>query len=257
MKNKLNNILKKCHNTELIGLDPLIVVHRYKESPYLEQVAFLSACLAYGRVERILISLEHILGVCSGNIEELIEETTLTKKRTLLKTFRHRFNTGDDVALLLQLMKISSHEYGSLEEIIADGLKTDGSMKTALTHFSYTLKKMAQKMSTKSGRSFDYFLPSPEGGSACKRLNMFLRWVVRKNDGIDLGLWKKVSPAHLIIPVDTHILAVSQELGLTKRKSADWKTAEEITHVLRKYSPKDPIKYDFALCHYGMLKVRE
>jgi len=93
--------------------------------------------------------------------------------------------------------------------------------------------------------------PSPENGSACKRMNLFLRWMVRTKD-IDLGVWNKIHPSKLIIPLDTHIARISRCLGLTKRKAPDWKTAKEITESLKKLDPDDPLKYDFALCHQGI-----
>jgi uncharacterized protein (TIGR02757 family) len=100
--------------------------------------------------------------------------------------------------------------------------------------------------------SFPFFFPSPAAGSACKRLCMYLRWMVRPADGIDLGLWKEVSPAKLVIPVDTHIHRIGRSLGLTARRQADWRTAREITAALRLLDPDDPVKYDFSLCHLGI-----
>jgi uncharacterized protein (TIGR02757 family) len=101
-------------------------------------------------------------------------------------------------------------------------------------------------------RGLDHLLPSPLGQGAAKRLNLFLRWMVREADGVDFGLWTKVSPAQLIIPLDTHIHRMGLRLGLTSRKSPGWRTAEEITAALRRLDPADPVKYDFALCHYAM-----
>lgn len=97
-----------------------------------------------------------------------------------------------------------------------------------------------------------FLFPSPSGGSACKRLCMFLRWVVRPDDGIDLGLWKNVKPSELVIPVDVHISRIARFLGLATRTSADWKMAMEITTSLRLLDPEDPVKYDFSLCHLGI-----
>ena len=97
----------------------------------------------------------------------------------------------------------------------------------------------------------------PEAGSSCKRLNMYLRWMVRENDGIDFGIWNGASAAMLIIPVDTHVAAIARRLKMTRRNSADWRMAEEITGVLKKISPSDPVKYDFSLCRAGMVSFRE
>jgi uncharacterized protein (TIGR02757 family) len=105
-------------------------------------------------------------------------------------------------------------------------------------------------------KALDYLLPSPESGSACKRLNMYLRWMVRKNDGIDRGTWTGVPASMLIMPVDTHVARIAGSLGLTKRKSADWAMAEEITSRLRECDPDDPVRFDFSLCRTGMVDFR-
>jgi len=98
------------------------------------------------------------------------------------------------------------------------------------------------------------FFPRPSGGSACKRLNLFLRWMVRKNDGIDLGLWRSVKPSELIIPLDTHVGRIAYAIGLTDSRQQTWKTALEVTASLSKLDPEDPVKYDFSLCRLGILK---
>ena len=99
-----------------------------------------------------------------------------------------------------------------------------------------------------------FFLPSPEDGSTCKRLNLFLRWMVRPDDGVDMGLWHGVSPSQLVIPLDTHVSRISISMGLTGRRTVDWKMAREVTARLRAIEPRDPVKYDFALCRLGMLE---
>jgi len=99
-----------------------------------------------------------------------------------------------------------------------------------------------------------FMFPLPQKGSACKRMNLFLRWMVR-NDELDFGLWNEIKPNKLIIPVDTHIAKICKQLKLTKRKNVNWKMAEEITGKLKRFDPVDPVKYDFALCHIGMRKL--
>jgi uncharacterized protein (TIGR02757 family) len=106
--------------------------------------------------------------------------------------------------------------------------------------------------SAPAGSYFSFLFPAPLAGSACKRLCMFLRWVVRPADGIDLGIWHGVTPAQLVIPVDTHISRICSYLGFTGRSSADWRMAQEITAALRRLDPADPVKYDFSLAHLGI-----
>jgi uncharacterized protein (TIGR02757 family) len=109
--------------------------------------------------------------------------------------------------------------------------------------------------SSQAPSNFKFLLPLPSRGSACKRLNLFLRWMVRPDDGIDFGIWKKISPSQLIIPLDTHVARIARRIGLTRRTSADWKTALEVTHALRQLDSADPVKYDFAICKLGMLGI--
>jgi len=107
----------------------------------------------------------------------------------------------------------------------------------------------------KTSLGIKFMFPNPEKGSACKRMNLFLRWMIRK-DELDFGLWKSISPSQLIIPVDVHIARISQKLKLTTRKNISWNMAEEITNNLKKIDPVDPVKYDFALCHIGIRKIK-
>jgi uncharacterized protein (TIGR02757 family) len=151
-------------------------------------------------------------------------------------------------------------ESGSIGEFFLKGYdtSTESPIKRALNTFTgnvlsldsaavYGQKRLGDKAGVR------YFFPAPSNGSACKRLNLYLRWMVRPADGLDLGLWTKVDPADLIIPIDTHLGRISRNLGLTKRKSADWKSAEEVTARLARLDPADPLKYDFALCRLGIL----
>ena len=98
-----------------------------------------------------------------------------------------------------------------------------------------------------------YFFSSPAGGSACKRLNLYLRWMVRHDPGLDLGLWTEVPPSRLVIPLDTHVARIARYVGLSSRNTADWKMALEVTRALREFDPGDPVKYDFAICRLGIL----
>jgi uncharacterized protein (TIGR02757 family) len=181
----------------------------------------------------------------------------LTKKRDFQKIFgrfRHRFTGAEDIILLLKILGAIIKEYGSIENFFLEGYKSSCSFKDVIGSFSKRMKKIAHENVLCSGKGFDYLFPSPESGSACKRINMFLRWVTRENDGIDLGIWNGVKPSQLIMPVDTHVAEQSRILGLTERKVADWKMAEEITDHLRRIDPNDPIRFDFSLCRAGMIK---
>jgi len=133
---------------------------------------------------------------------------------------------------------------------------SDKTVKRALDGFSGEMLDLSQKIYPAQEKSFEFFFPAPCNGSTCKRLNMYLRWMVRRSDGIDLGIWKNVMPAALIMPVDTHVAAVAARLGLTSRKTVDWAMAEEITDALRLLDPDDPVRFDFSLCRAGMVDFR-
>ena len=149
-------------------------------------------------------------------------------------------------------------EHGSLRELFLRGYEPrDPNVGGSLTRFvdallAYDARPIATRRSERAGSGVRYLLPRPADGSACKRLNMFLRWVVRPDDGLDLGIWPEVSPALLVIPLDTHSARVARALNLTRRVTTDWRAAEEVTQSLRRYDPEDPVRYDFALCHVSM-----
>lgn len=255
LRKQLNTIYTKYHDRSYLGIDPLTVVHRYSDPDEIEIVGLVASCLAYGKVELIIRAIEKIIDLAGGDLLSLTKETPYSTKRSTLADFRHRFNDGLDIAVLLESARQVRDQYGSLHEAFLTCLgETDGTMKPAMHRFVSILRERGMKLLGYSKRSFEYMLPSPHDGSACKRLNMYFRWMVRPADGIDFGLWKGISPAILIIPVDVHVLRVARSLGLTGRSRADWRAAEEVTSGLRSVEPADPTKYDFSLCRYGMIE---
>lgn len=245
LKAFLENIYRQHHCPASLGMDPLCIVRRFKQPEDREIAGFVAALLSYGRVEQINISLNRLFGMTGEAVRDFTLETSFYEKRKRLSGFKHRFNDGLDMALLLEAVKKLLIKKGTLRKAFAIGHK-QGAIRESLHGFTQRLKTAG------TGRgSFDYLLPSPLSGSACKRLNMYLRWMVRPDDGIDLGLWPEISPADLIVPLDTHLEAVGRKLGLTSRKNADWRAAEEVTAGFRRCCPEDPVRYDFSLCHAG------
>jgi TIGR02757 family protein len=239
-------------------MDPIEYVRKFSDPRDIEIAGLLASSLAYGQVETIRSSIERVLRVMGGSLSDFICATSFIDKQELLKAFKHRFNDGKDLALLFECAKRVFNEKGSIQALFAEGLrKGDPTIKNGLNEFVKKLNAWAIMIGGKPGKSFRHLLPLPEAGSPCKRLNMYLRWMVRKNDGIDLGIWDNVSPAMLIIPVDTHVAKIARHYKMTRRKSADWRMAEEITGVLKKISPFDPVKYDFSLCRAGMVSYRK
>ena len=258
LKTKLDAIYKKYHSARFLNSDPLICVHRFDEPLQIEIVGLLASCLAYGRVERIIFSIDSILKRVQNDLFSFVLNTTFYEKKELLYGFKHRFNTGTDIAILLETVKCILSEYGSIGNLIGKFVSDNRTyiMKDVLIKFTHKIRTYKDSIEKSYFKSFSYLIPSPEKGSACKRMNMYFRWMIRKNDGIDFGIWKNIPPSMLIIPVDIHVAKIARYLHLSNRKNADWKMAEEISKSLQQIEPKDPIKYDFSLCRYGMEKFR-
>ncbi len=252
-----DDLFRKYHNNSCLDNDPIAIVHRFSDEADIETVGLIASAFAYGRVEQIKKSIEAILHKTGHNLFEFINSTSLKEKKKAFLGFKHRFNDGIDVAMLLQSIKIIRNEYGSLEGLFLKGYNEDHlNIKSALHDFTEAFLATEENISYGSKKSFAFLFPSPMSGSACKRMNMYLRWMVRLNDGVDFGLWKNINPSKLVVPVDTHLAAWGRKMGFTERKSADWKMAEEITKGLKKYDQKDPVKYDFAICSAGKAAFR-
>lgn len=246
LKSKLDQILA------LPGLlthardkDPIGLVYPYRSKDDLEIVAFIVSSLSYGRQSVFRPIIQTILDKLGQHPTQYILKTNPKEWEIIFKGFRYRFNDDKDLVGLLTALKFI-YSKSSLKEVYLD--RFEGSTKPALS----SLVKLLRESSKCESKSFRYLLPDPEDGSACKRLNMFLRWMVRRDD-IDIGIWNNIPPSSLIIPLDTHVARISKLLNLTKRKDTSWKTAEEVTKTLRLLDAEDPVRYDFALCTSGIL----
>lgn len=250
-KEVIESIYRRYHHPRYLGLDPLVCVRRFGDAASREIVGLFASALARGRVEIIVHNINLIIDdVMGGDPVSFAMGTSYAEKRRALAGFKHRFNDGDDVAALLEAVKVLVGRYGALGECFRGCVaRSGGQMKAALTFFTDELKGVLK------GNAMS-LIPSPANGSACKRMALYLRWMVRKDDGIDLGVWKGIPASILLIPVDTHVAQIARHYGLTSRSAADWKMSEEITAALRKFDPKDPVRFDFALCHAGMVNYR-
>jgi len=238
--------------------DPLSFCHRYASPEDREIAGLVASCLAYGNVKIILRNLDTVFARLGPSPRRFVEEFEPERDGALFAGFKHRFNDGRDLCALLLAARTMLDEADTIGEFFLGCYDREADDITpSLTEFSTAI--LAMDYTPVFGRQgipadsyFPFFFPSPASGSACKRLCMYLRWMVRPADGIDLGLWREVSAAKLVIPVDAHIQRISRYLGLTSRKQADWRMAREITQALRRLDPADPVKYDFSLCHLGI-----
>lgn len=240
--------------------DPVSFPRKFTSADDREVAAFLATALAYGRVAQIKKSLERIGAVLGERPARFIRQFDPVRDRRAFSGFVHRFNDARDVGLLLYYMRQMLETSGSMEAFFLAGYQpAHDDIGPALSSFVRRALSLDCKPWYPSGRlpsdaGVRFFLPSPEDGSTCKRLNLFLRWMVRSDDGVDMGLWNGVDPSQLVIPLDTHVSKISIAMGLTSRRTVDWKMAREVTARLRALEPRDPVKYDFALCRLGMLE---
>jgi len=220
----------------------------------MEIAALLAAVLAYGRVEQIEKSLTGLFARMGNSPFEFVSGFNQSSRHKL-RDFRHRFTGGDDISDLLELLKMIFQEKGGIEDYFLSGYSgNDKNIIPALSRFCDSLLGMyAQSHKRSALRGLRYLLAGPAGGSACKRLNLFLRWMVRK-DSVDTGLWSRIDRAKLLVPVDVHMGRLCRILGLYDQKTASLTAALKITESFAEIEPADPVKYDFALSRIGIVQ---
>ncbi len=254
LRDVVEQLYTRYNHREFIGPDPLQFVYRYSSPEDMEIVGFLAAQLAYGRVQQIEKSLTDLLGRMGNSPFEFVQNFDGSRRKKL-KDFKHRFTRGDDISDLLKLLQIVLSGYGSIEKFFARGYNpNDRNIIPALSKFCDSLLDIyAAEYAEKTSQGLKYLLCTPAKGSACKRLNLFLRWMVRGDD-VDTGLWSSIDKAKLIVPVDVHMGRLCRILGLYNRKTVSLCAAVEITQNFAKIEPADPVKYDFALSRIGILE---
>ncbi len=239
--------------------DPVHLVRRFRRADDREIVGFCAAALAFGRVASVLHSIEALLNVMGPHPAAYVRAFQPGRDGHRLEPLVHRWIRGRDLMALIVILQRMLQEAGSIEGFFVagdDAVHADVSL--ALDSFSQraldTDLRCAYGAHRPARAGVCYFFPRPSAGSACKRLNLFLRWMVRQ-DAIDLGVWSRVSPSRLVVPLDTHVIRLGRCLGLTRYASPGWKMAADITASLRRMDPADPVKYDFSLCHVGMMNA--
>ena len=235
-----------------LAADPLVVVRRYASAADREAAAWVAALLAYGRVASILRALDDLLGRMPDGPGAFLAELDVPRDSRRLRGFKHRWTRGADLIEALAATRAEIDAHGSMEAaFLAGDDARSPHLGPALADFSARL--LARVPEARRTRSVRWLLAGVGGGSAAKRLCLFLRWVARPDDGLDLGLWKGVDPARLVVPLDTHVFRIGHHLGLTDRRTPGWQAALDITAALSRLDPKDPVRFDFALSHLGIL----
>ena len=238
--------------------DPIQIVRRFTRADDREVVGFCAAALAFGRVQSVLNSIEGLLNVMGPSPAAYVRSFEPTRDRRALDHVQHRWTRGVDLAALVWVLRQMIDSHGSIQRFFTEGLDADAeTVEAAIDRFStracqLNLEAIYGRVPTRPGVA--YFFARPSSGGACKRLNLFLRWMVR-SDEVDLGVWTGVRPSQLIVPLDTHVIRVGRCLRLTRYTSPGWRMAADITRSLRALDPVDPVRFDFSLCHIGMMKA--
>jgi uncharacterized protein (TIGR02757 family) len=236
------------NNPSFIVCDPISIPHSFTDFHDREISGFLTAAIAWGRRDLILRSSRVLVELMDNAPYEFI--TSAGENELLrLSGFVHRTFNGTDCLYFIRGLRHIYSNYNSMEDVLLQGMTEERSLKIALSHLRSVFFSLPH--ASRNEKHFADVL----GGAAGKRLNMFLRWMVRKdNNGVDFGIWKKIDPSMLYIPLDLHSGNTARRLGLLTRKMNDWKAVEELTEVLRMFDPADPVKYDFALFGLGVFE---
>ena len=245
-------------NVEHAAADPIWIVRRYQQPADREVAGFIAAALAFGRVQSVINSIQGMLAVMGPSPAAYVRAFDPVRDRRAFDHLVHRWTRGADMAALVWVLHQMMAKSGSIEGFFSEGLSPEAvDVSDALQSFStraLALDRKAVYGRSKPQPGVAYFFSRPSSGGACKRLNLFLRWMVRR-DTVDLGVWSRVRPGQLIVPLDTHVIRVGQCLRLTRFKSPGWKMAADITASLRQLDQLDPVKFDFSLCHLGMMNA--
>ena len=243
IKTLLEEKATRYNRPEFITTDPIQVPKLFSQKENIEISAFYTSTISWGNRTAIIKNALRLMKIMDNNPYDFIINAS-TSDYLLLKSFVHRTFNGNDCIYFAKSLKNIYLKYGGLQSVFEQGYKNSGNIKDALINFYSVFFEKAGERSRKHISNIDK-------GASGKRLNMFLRWMVRKdNNNVDFGLWKGIPAAVLMLPLDVHTGNISRGLGLLKRKQNDWQAVEEVTNVLRRFDPDDPVKYDFAL--FGM-----
>lgn len=241
-----------------VDADPVAFPIAYEDPAEQEVVGLIAACFAYGRADLFREKIRWILERMGPSPAAFVAAFEPGRDGRRFEGFVYRFHRSSDLLVLLAGVGEALRRHGSLAALFEEGMERGGGLQGGLSHFATRIAAWGLEQvpeGTARQTPLAHLLPDAARGGSCKRLLLYLRWMVRRDD-VDLGTWEGVvPPSELVIPLDTHVHRISRHLGLTKRKDASWRTAAEITEALRRLDPDDPLRFDFPLCHLGMSGV--
>ena len=251
------------YGPETVATDPIVFPRRYAADDDREVAGWIASAFAYGQVRTIQENVGTLLAALGPRPASALDRIRDFRAfgRQALPGFRHRFHGASDAAALLFAIARAREAGGGSVRAFFEREQRDedrdvGPMlsRAVARIAAFDFRPVLGTRRLPAGSPARFFFPDPAGGSACKRWNLYFRWMVRR-DAVDFGLWPGVSTARLVIPTDTHVHRIARRLGLTKRRTADWRAAREITDSLARFDPRDPVRYDYALCRIGILDI--
>lgn len=247
LKNFLDEKVEEFNRPNFIETDPIQVPKQFSEKENIEIAGFLTATISWGNRPAIIKNALRLMAMLGNQPYSFILNASEDEISTL-QHFVHRTFNGSDCIYFIHSLRNIYTNHGGLQAVFETGFKRDGTVKSALAHFYRVFFELDGERTRKH-------ISNVEKGAAAKRLNMYLRWMVRTDEkGVDFGLWKGIRTSELMLPLDVHTGNVGRKLGLLKRKSSDWKAVVELTESLRKFDTNDPVKYDFALFGLGVFE---
>lgn len=244
-----NRKVKEYNQPSFIAADPICIPHLFTKKQDIEIAGFFAAIFAWGNRTTIIQKSRELMQLMNMQPHRFCLEAGPAELKKL-EGFKHRTFNATDLLYCVEFFRKHYQQYDSLEYAFMPGNKAPNSVREALSYFHHYFFSLEDApLRTRK------HISTPEKGSSCKRLNMFLRWMVRKDkQGVDFGIWKQINPSQLICPIDVHVARVAKRFQLLDRKQTDWLAAEELTGYLKKLDPKDPAKYDFALFGLGVIE---
>ncbi|MEO0065983.1 MAG: hypothetical protein RI983_1309 [Bacteroidota bacterium] len=244
-----NRKVKEYNQPGFIVADPVCIPHLFTKKQDIEIAGFFAAIFAWGNRTTIIQKSRELMQLMNMQPHQFCLEAGPVELKKL-EGFKHRTFNATDLLYCIEFFREHYRQYDSLENAFMPGNKAPASVKEALSYFHHYFFSLEDApLRTRK------HISTPEKGSSCKRLNMFLRWMVRKDkEGVDFGIWNQIKPHQLICPIDVHVARVAKRFQLLDRKQTDWLAAEELTNYLKKLDPKDPAKYDFALFGLGVIE---